>query len=388
MITLLSRLFIPDYENYSSPKVRQAYGILTGSVGIFFNFFLFVLKIVAGMISHSIAITADAFNNLSDGLSCLISIVGFKVSGKEPDAKHPFGYGRTEYIAGLIVSFIIILVGFEFFKTSLDRILHPAAVAFSAVLMGILAVSMLVKLWMGAFNVNIGRRIDSPVLMAAGQDSRNDVVTTAVVVLGMVAGRFTTLPVDGYVGVAVAAFILWSGIGIAKDTVAPLLGEAADPVVARNIRRIVMESDYIVGVHDMIIHNYGAGRSIASLHAEVPSDSDFVAVHEEIDEAEKRVWQQTGVYLVIHMDPIDINNAYVNALREQTDGVLRQIDGQLTMHDFRIVDGKHQINLIFDVVVPFSYDEDAKRDLLMKIYDSLKAIDSRYNPVVTLDHQM
>ena len=289
---------------------------------------------------------------------------------------------------GLIVSFIIILVGFEFFKTSLDRILHPAAVAFSAVLMGILAVSMLVKLWMGAFNVNIGRRIDSPVLMAAGQDSRNDVITTAVVVLGMVAGRFTTLPVDGYVGVAVAAFILWSGIGIAKDTVAPLLGEAADPEVARNIRRIVMESDHIVGVHDMIIHNYGAGRSIASLHAEVPSDSDFVAVHEEIDEAEKRVWQQTGVYLVIHMDPIDINNAYVNALREQTDGVLRQIDGQLTMHDFRIVDGKRQINLIFDVVVPFSYDEDAKRDLLMKIYDGLKAIDSRYNPVVTLDHQM
>mgnify|MGYP000631595886 FL=1 len=289
---------------------------------------------------------------------------------------------------GLIVSFIIILVGFEFFKTSLDRILHPAAVAFSAVLMGILAVSMLVKLWMGAFNVNIGRRIDSPVLMAAGQDSRNDVITTAVVVLGMAAGRFTTLPVDGYVGVAVAAFILWSGIGIAKDTVAPLLGEAADPEVARNIRRIVMESDHIVGVHDMIIHNYGAGRSIASLHAEVPSDSDFVAVHEEIDEAEKRVWQQTGVYLVIHMDPIDINNAYVNALREQTDGVLRQIDGQLTMHDFRIVDGKRQINLIFDVVVPFSYDEDAKRDLLMKIYDGLKAIDSRYNPVVTLDHQM
>ena len=339
-------------------------------------------------LTGSISIAADAFNNLSDGLSCLISIVGFKVSGKEPDAKHPFGYGRTEYIAGLIVSFIIILVGFEFFKTSLDRILHPAAVAFSAVLMGILAVSMLVKLWMGAFNVNIGRRIDSPVLMAAGQDSRNDVVTTAVVVLGMVAGRFTTLPVDGYVGVAVAAFILWSGIGIAKDTVAPLLGEAADPEVARNIRRIVMESDHIVGVHDMIIHNYGAGRSIASLHAEVPSDSDFVAVHEEIDEAEKRVWQQTGVYLVIHMDPIDINNAYVNALREQTDGVLRQIDGQLTMHDFRIVDGKHQINLIFDVVVPFSYDEDAKRDLLMKIYDGLKAIDSRYNPVVTLDHQM
>ncbi len=358
MTNALIHIFIRDAENTGDSRVREKFGVLSGAVGLACNLFLFALKLIIGLLTGSISIAADAFNNLSDGLSCLISIVGFKVSGKEPDAKHPFGYGRTEYIAGLIVSFIIILVGFEFFKTSLDRILHPAAVAFSAV------------------------------LMAAGQDSRNDVITTAVVVLGMVAGRFTTLPVDGYVGVAVAAFILWSGIGIAKDTVAPLLGEAADPEVARNIRRIVMESDPIVGVHDMIIHNYGAGRSIASLHAEVPSDSDFVAVHEEIDEAEKRVWQQTGVYLVIHMDPIDINNAYVNALREQTDGVLRQIDGQLTMHDFRIVDGKRQINLIFDVVVPFSYDEDAKRDLLMKIYDGLKAIDSRYNPVVTLDHQM
>ena len=365
MTNALIHIFIRDAENTGDSRVREKFGVLSGAVGLACTLFLFALKLIIGLLTGSISIAADAFNNLSDGLSCLISIVGFKVSGKEPDAKHPFGYGRTEYIAGLIVSFIIILVGFEFFKTSLDRILHPAAVAFSAVLLGILAVSMLVKLWMGAFNVNIGRRIDSPVLMAAGQDSRNDVITTAVVVLGMAAGRFTTLPVDGYVGVAVAAFILWSGIGIAKDTVAPLLG-----------------------VHDMIIHNYGAGRSIASLHAEVPSDSDFVAVHEEIDEAEKRVWQQTGVYLVIHMDPIDINNAYVNALREQTDGVLRQIDGQLTMHDFRIVDGKRQINLIFDVVVPFSYDEDAKRDLLMKIYDGLKAIDSRYNPVVTLDHQM
>ena len=276
-----------------------------------------------GLVTGSISIAADAFNNLSDGLSCLISIVGFKVSGKAPDAKHPFGYGRTEYIAGLVVAFIIVLVGFEFFKTSIDRIIHPAPVTFSVVLVVILAVSMLVKLWMGAFNVQVGRRIDSPVLMAAGQDSRNDVITTGVVILGMVAGQFTTLPVDGYVGVLVAAFIVWAGFGIARDTVAPLLGEAADPEIARNMEKIVMESDYIVGVHDLIVHNYGAGRWLASLHAEVPSDSDFVAVHEVIDEAEKRVWQRTGVYLVIHMDPIDVNNEHVAALREQVEGVLR-----------------------------------------------------------------
>ena len=388
MTKALIRLFIRDAENTRDARVREQYGVLSGAVGIACNVFLFVLKVVIGLVTGSISIAADAFNNLSDGLSCLISIVGFKVSGKAPDAKHPFGYGRTEYIAGLVVAFIIVLVGFEFFKTSIDRILHPASVAFSVVLAVILAVSMLVKLWMGSFNVQIGRRIDSPVLMAAGQDSRNDVITTGVVILGMVAGQFTTLPVDGYVGVLVALFIIWAGFGIARDTVAPLLGEAADPEIAESIEKLVLESDYIVGVHDLIIHNYGAGRSLASVHAEVPSDSDFVAVHEVIDEAEKRVWQQTGVYLVIHMDPIDVNNEHVAALREQVDAALREIDESLSMHDFRVVDGERQINLIFDVVVPFSYDNDAKRNLMMTIRDKLKEIDYRYNPVVTFDHRM
>lgn len=388
MTNTLIRLFIRDADNTRDARVREQYGVLSGAVGIACNVFLFALKLVIGFLTGSISIAADAFNNLSDGLSCLISIVGFKVSGKAPDAKHPFGYGRTEYIAGLIVAFIIVLVGVEFLKTSFDRIIHPEPVAFSVVLLVILVVSMLVKLWMGAFNSKIGGRIESPVLMAAGQDSRNDVITTAVVVLGMVAGRFTTLPVDGYVGLLVALFIIWAGIGIVRDTVAPLLGEAADPEVARSIEAIVRESDYIVGVHDLIVHNYGAGRSLASLHAEVPSDSDFVAVHEVIDEAEKRVWQRTGVYLVIHMDPIDVNNEHVTALRAQVDGVLQEIDEKLSMHDFRVVDGARQINLIFDVVVPYSYGENDKRELLMKIYDRLKAIDVRYNPVVTLDRQM
>lgn len=388
MTKALIRLFIRDAENTRDARVRERYGVLSGAVGIACNVFLFILKVVIGLVTGSISIAADAFNNLSDGLSCMISIVGFKVSGKAPDEKHPFGYGRTEYIAGLVVAFIIVLVGFEFFKTSIDRILHPAPVAFSLVLVVILAISMLVKLWMGAFNVQIGRRIDSPVLMAAGQDSRNDVITTGVVILGMVAGQFTTLPVDGYVGVLVAAFIVWAGFGIARDTVAPLLGEAADPEIAKNIEKLVMESEYIVGVHDLIVHNYGAGRWLASLHAEVPSDSDFVAVHEVIDEAEKRVWQRTGVYLVIHMDPIDVNNEHVAALREQVDAVLRAIDENLSMHDFRVVDGARQINLIFDVVVPFSYDNDAKRDLMMTIRDKLKEINYRYNPVVTFDHRM
>lgn len=388
MTNFLIRLFVPHADDPRNPKVRERYGVLSGAVGIACNVILFALKLAIGLITGSISIAADAFNNLSDGLSCLISIVGFKVSGKAPDAKHPFGYGRTEYIAGLIVSFIIVIVGVEFLKTSVGRILHPAAVAFSGVLLGVLAVSMLLKLWMGAFNVGIGRRIGSPVLMAAGQDSRNDVITTGVVVLGMVAGQFTTLPVDGYIGVLVALFILWAGVGIARDTVAPLLGEAADPEIARSIEQIVLDADYIVGVHDLIVHNYGAGRSLASLHAEVPCNADIVAVHEVIDEAEKNVWMQTGVYLVIHMDPIDIDNEHIAALREQVDATLRDIDERLTMHDFRVVDGERQINLIFDVVVPFSYDNDGKRELMMTLRQRLKEIDRRYNPVVTFDHQM
>lgn len=388
MTNALIRIFIKDRDNVRDARVRERYGVLSGAVGIACNLFLFVLKVLIGLFTGSISIAADAFNNLSDGLSCLISIVGFKVSGREPDAKHPFGYGRTEYIAGLIVSFIIVIVGFEFFKTSFSRILHPEPIAFSAVLTVILAISMLVKLWMGTFNHRIGTLIDSPVLMAARQDSLNDVITTGVVVVGMIAGRLTTLPVDGYIGVLVALFILWAGFNIARDTVAPLLGEAADPEIVRTIENIVMEADHIVGVHDVIVHNYGAGRTLASLHAEVPSDADFVAVHEVIDEAEKRVWHKTGVYLVIHMDPVDVNNAHVSALRAQVDGVLREIDEGLTMHDFRVVDGERHINLIFDVVVPYSYNDEGKRTLMITMRNKMKEIDKRYNLVVTFDHQM
>lgn len=388
MTEALIRRFIKDAENTRDVRVREQYGVLSSAVGIACNLFLFALKIAIGLLSGAISIAADAFNNLSDGLSCLISIVGFKISGIEPDEKHPFGHGRTEYVAGLIVSLIIILVGVEFFKTSFDRILHPAAVTLSPVMIVVLLTTMAVKLWMGAFNVRIGRRIQSTVLMAAGQDSRNDVLATGVVVVGMVAGQFTTLPIDGYIGVLVAIFIVWSGIGIARDTVDPLLGEAADPELVEDIKRIVLESDYIIGVHDLIVHNYGAGHSLASLHAEVPSDSDIVAVHEVIDRTEKRIWEQTGVYVVIHMDPIDVNNARVCALREKVDAVLQQIDETLSMHDFRVVEGVQQINLVFDVLVPFRYNAEQKKTLTRQIEEKLREIDARYHAVITLDHQM
>lgn len=388
MMTKNIRQFFPNMEDKQDSRIRSRYGISAGIIGICCNALLFLLKLIVGLIAGSISIVADAFNNLSDGLSCFISVVGFRVSNKEPDARHPFGYGRTEYIAGLVVSFLIMLVGVEFCKTSFDRILHPAAVLFSPISLGILAVSIFAKLWLGWLNKKIGTLIQSPVLLAAGQDSRNDVITTAVVALGMIAGRYTTLPLDGYVGVGVALFILWSGIGIARDTIAPLLGEAADPELVQQIEKVVLQHDGIIGVHDMIIHNYGAGRSLASVHAEVPSNADLVAVHEIIDEAEKEVWRETGVFLVIHIDPVDTNNRQVTVLREKLDAILREIDPKLSMHDFRVVPGEKKINLIFDVVAPFTYHHSEKQKLLSTIQKRIQEIDPRYCAVVTIDHQM
>ena len=388
MTQFIIQHFIPDAGNVKDARVRERYGMVSGTVGLLCNLLLFAVKLFIGLATSSISISADAVNNLSDGLSSLISVAGFKLAGKAPDSKHPFGYGRTEYLAGLAVAFLIGVVGVEFAKSSLERILHPAAVRFSAVLMILLALSMLVKLWMGAFNHTLGTRIDSTVLLAARQDSINDVVTTSVVLVGMLASRFTEIPVDGYVGLLVAAFILWSGVGIARDTLSPLIGQAADPDIAKRIEDIVLGFDGIIGVHDLIIHNYGAGKSLASLHAEVPDTADFVAIHEIVDEAEKIVWEKTGVFVVIHMDPISVDDVRVNHLRELTRQVLQSLDDRLTMHDFRIVDGERQINLIFDVVAPFEYQGEKQDALLQEIRRALRQKDGRFHAVITVDHQM
>ncbi len=388
MTQFIIRKFIPDAENVKYAQVRERYGIVSGIVGLLCNLFLFAVKLCIGLATASISVAADAVNNLSDGLSSLISVIGFKLAGKAPDSKHPFGYGRTEYLAGLAVAFLIGLVGIEFAKSSIERILHPSPILFSPVLLVILALSMLVKLWMGAFNRELGHRIDSPVLLAAMQDSINDVVTTTVVLVGMAASRFTDVPIDGYVGLIVAAFILWSGIGIARDTLNPLIGQAADPDIAQNIESIVLEFNGIIGVHDLIVHNYGAGKFLASLHAEVPDTANFVAIHEVVDEAEKEVWKRTGVFLVIHMDPISVNDARVDHFRTLADAVITRVDSRLTMHDFRVVDGDRQINLIFDVVAPFEYQGEKRTTLLRDIRKGLRARDKRFNAVITVDHQM
>lgn len=388
MTELIIRYFVPDADNVRDAQVRERYGVVSGLVGLLCNLLLFGVKLTIGLLTGSIAIAADAVNNLSDGLSSLISVIGFKVANRAPDSKHPFGYGRTEYLAALIVAFLIGAVGIEFAKSSVQRILHPVDVLFSPVLMGILALSMLVKLWMGSFNRELGERIDSAVLRAVMQDSINDVITTSVVLIGMFASRFTTLPVDGYIGLIVAAFILWSGLGIARDTLSPLIGQAADPDIVQSIEQVVLGFDGIIGVHDLIVHNYGAGKSLASLHVEVPDSADFVAIHEIVDAAEKAVWKQTGVFVVIHMDPVSVDDERVNTLRDLTLATITAVDERLTMHDFRVVDGDRQINLIFDVVAPFDYQGEKQAALLQDIRRGLTHHDRRFHAVITLDHQM
>lgn len=385
---LIRHVLGEERDKTADARVREKYGLLSGAVGLFCNFLLFAAKLLIGFTTGAISIAADAINNLSDGLSSLISMIGFKVSGRAPDAQHPFGYGRTEYIAGLIVSLLICVVGVQFLQTSASRILHPEPVTFTVVSAVVLVLTMLVKLWMGAFNHCVGTRIDSPTLLAAMQDSINDVITTGVVLIGMVAGRFTTLPVDGVIGVLVALFIIWAGIGIARDTLSPLIGQAADREVVKAIGDTVLESPGILGIHDLIVHNYGVGKSLASLHAEVPDTADIVAVHELIDEAERAVWEKTGVYTVIHMDPVRVGDPRIDAMRETTLNVLAKINPELTMHDFRVVEGERRINLIFDVVVPFGYTDEQKEEIRARIHTGLKARDKRYCPVVTLEHKM
>ena len=385
MTHLLIRLFVPGADRASEQTIRLRYGQLAGIVGITANVLLCLVKLLAGIVTHSISVMADAVNNLTDALSSVISLISFHLSGKEPDKEHPFGYGRTEYIAGLFVSMLIIFVGFQFVKSSAERILHPSAVLFSWSSILLLVVSMLVKLWLGLFNRRIGKAIDSPVLMAAMQDSLNDVITTGVVVLGMIASRFTTLPVDGYVGIVVAAFILYAGYGLAKDALSPLIGEKADPELVQEIHELVTSYDDVLGIHDLIAHNYGAGRWFASVHAEVPSDGDMIAIHETIDAIEQQALKSLNVFLVIHMDPIEINNERVQTVRSQTEQVLHAIDPTLSMHDFRMVDGEHQINLIFDVVVDRDF---VPEELRTRIRTELHAIAPRFNPVIVFDHTM
>ena len=384
MTELLTRLFIRDRENVQDPAVRQQYGTLSGMVGICLNVLLFIGKLIAGAVSASIAITADAFNNLSDAGSSIVTLIGFRLAGQKPDRHHPFGHGRIEYLSGLAVSVVILLMGFELGKTSFEKILHPVPTEFSWVPCVILPVSILVKGWMCLFNRKLGKKLDSAAMMATAADSLSDVASTTVVLAGTLAGHFFNLQLDGYLGILVALFILYTGLGAMKDTVDPLLGRAPDPELVEEIRRRVVEPPEILGLHDLIVHDYGPGRLFASLHAEVDCNGAFAAIHDVIDRIERQVLHDLGCELCIHMDPIAVGDAQTAEARSVIAELLAKIDPRLTMHDFRMTSGPEHTNLIFDVVRPLDAKYTAE-DLEQRIQQEVADLAGNYYAVVTVD---
>lgn len=352
MISLLARLFIKNSGDTSSPGVRMAYGRLCGCVGIALNLLLFALKYFAGVVSGSIAVTADAFNNLSDAGSSLITLAGFALAGKKPDPRHPFGHGRIEYIAGLAVSAIILLMGAELLKSSVSRIFSPEPVDSGLLPAIILAVSIAVKLYMAAYNRSIGKKIASPAVAAAGADSISDSAATAVVLICMLLSRFTSLNIDAWAGLAVSGFILLAGINAARDTVSPLLGQAPSREFVQQVEDIVLASPEILGIHDLIVHDYGPGRVFVSLHAEVDGCGDIFEKHDAIDNVERELGERLNCLAVVHMDPIVTGNEQVEHLKAEVVGIVREIAPESSIHDFRTVPGPTHTNLIFDAVVP------------------------------------
>ena len=386
MTKLLIKLFIKDSENIKDKNVRRKYGNLGGFVGIFSNLLLFALKLFAGIVSGSIAITADAFNNLSDMGSSVLTMLGFKIAAKSPDKDHPFGHGRMEYMSGFIVSVVIIIVGFELFTSSVSKIFNPEAILVNWLTITILIVSIAVKLWQGLFNNKLGKILNSAALKATAKDSINDVVATSAVLLTSVISLIFDINIDGYVGVLVAGFIMYGGFSAAKEMLSPLLGEQPDPELVNEIRSTVLENDEFVGMHDLIVHDYGPGRCFASLHVEVPDTVDIVSCHEQIDACEKMVFEKLGVVLVIHMDPIATKDERRNAIDLIVKDIICSIDETLSYHDLRIVDGEKRINIIFDVVKPYEIKM-TDRELIDLIQDKLWEVDPAFFCVIEIDHE-
>lgn len=383
MVTLLGRLLIRQ-EGREEAEIRKAYGILCGAVGIFFNILLFAGKFFAGTLSGSIAITADAFNNLSDAGSSVVTLLGFQLAGQKPDTHHPFGHGRMEYLSGLVVSMLILLMGVELGKSSLEKILHPEEVDFSPLIVGILCVSIAVKLYMFLYNKRIGKKLGSTAMEATAMDSLSDCVATTAVLAATLVGHFTGLRIDGWCGILVACFILWSGIGAARDTLDPLLGMPPTAEFVGRIRDLVMAHKGIIGIHDLIVHDYGPGRVMISLHAEVSASENVLELHDEIDNVENELREKLGCEAVIHMDPIVTDDGITEETRERVADLIHCIDDDINIHDFRMVSGPTHTNLIFDAVVPFGFrlsDEEVER----KIKTAVRALDGNYYAVVKVE---
>ena len=387
MIDFLIRKFVPNAHQTGDETVRERYGVLAGTLGVICNLLLFAVKLPIGMITGSMAITSDAFNNISDMGSSLVAVIGARLSGRRPDREHPFGHGRIEYISSLIISFIIMMVGLELFQGSGEKIINPEEVSMNPVLIGILILSMLVKVWMFSYNRYIGKKIYSSVMRATAQDSLNDVAATGAVVISSVVSPYLPFPVDGVVGLLMSLLILYSGFGIARDTINVLLGTKADPELARKIADMVMQGQGIVGVHDLIVHDYGPGRTMASVHAEVPDDINIVKIHEVIDAMEHRIYQALGVEIVIHCDPISVNNERTAQLMEQVKQAVKQVNPAFHIHDFRLTDGENRINLIFDMVVPCELSGEDRVSAVEQVSRAMSQLDARYRCVIQVDNE-
>jgi len=366
MNNFLFKKFINDYENVKDSKVRDRYGKLAGIVGIISNSLLCIMKILIGWISGSIAIIADGVNNLADASSSLITLIGFKLASMPEDEEHPYGHARIEYLTGMAVSVMIILVGAELGKSSFDKILNPSPLDFSWTLVIVLLLAIAIKVWQAMFNISAGKKIDSLALIATGADSRNDVISTSVVLAGVMIGHFTGLKIDGYLGLMVAIFILWSGISLVKETVSPLLGEAPDPELVRQIAQIAKSHDGILDIHDLVVHNYGPGKIFASIHLEVDASVDVMKSHDLVDNVEHEIAKKLNINITAHMDPVDLSAPYRSEMLDIIKNAIAPIDGVLSMHDLRMVTGPTHTNIIFDIVVTAecSIPEDKIKDII------------------------
>lgn len=384
MTDLLLRLFVKNHQNTQDPKVRGAYGKLAGIVGIVCNLLLFGGKLAVGLLSGSVAISADAINNLSDASSSLVTLLGFKLSERPADEEHPYGHARMEYLSGLAVAALILLIGVELAKTSIERIFHPVAAEFSLLTIAVLLCSIALKLWMALFCGSLGKRIGSKTLRATAADSRNDVISTAAVLLSCLVGYCFQVDIDGYVGLLVALFIIWSGCGIAKDTISPLLGEQADEELVRSIRELILSHEKILGIHDLMVHDYGPGQCFASVHAEMDAHEDPLVCHDILDDIERDALRELRVHLVMHYDPVVTDDEELNHMRALIQSELHAIDPALTLHDFRMVRGPKHTNLIFDLVIPYSM-EGKTVELKKRIDQRVQFEDGKYYTVITFD---
>lgn len=384
MTGLIVKLFIKHSGDEGDPAVRAAYGAVAGALGILFNLFLFAVKLLAGLLSGAISIVADAFNNLTDAGSSLITLVGFRMSGQRPDKDHPFGHGRIEYLSGLLVSVVILLIGFELGKSSVERIFAPVAVELGTLTVLILSLSVLVKAYMALEGFRVGRRIASAALRATALDSLSDCVATATVLLGLVISHLTGVNIDAYCGLAVSVFILVSGLRAAKETVDPLLGAPPDGAYIARITELVTAHDEVLGMHDLIVHDYGPGRRMISLHAEVSADANLLVTHDLIDNIERELGAEMGCDAVIHMDPIAPEDEETRALHERVEELVRALDARLSIHDFRVVRGPTHTNLVFDLLVPHEV-KSADEELRAAVAAAVSAMDERYYTVLHID---